>query len=306
MRWVIGIATTLTVLTIVTWFLYAQKPAMAKKIVVQSAVAVEKVPNASPSLAEVVTLSSANVVDIVPRDGEKQVVLDIDDPVIVRFDRSMKDFFVDFRFEPSMPVAYENNADKTEFKLLPKESLLPGTTYALRVFAKYRGMSDQSYGALATSQFTTLAADLPPAETASARKLSLAKRDASPLVTEGKYIDIALATQTMVIFENGKPLDAYSISSGKRGMETPKGNFKVQNKALKPWSKAYGLYMPHWMAITPGGKIGIHELPEWPGGYKEGASHLGTPVSHGCVRLGVGASKRVWDWADVGTPVIVH
>jgi hypothetical protein len=66
------------------------------------------------------------------------------------------------------------------------------------------------------------------------------------------------------------------------------------------------LYMPYWMAITPDGKYGIHELPEWPGGYKEGANHLGRPVSHGCVRLGVGAAKTVYEWASEGTTVVVH
>ncbi len=67
-------------------------------------------------------------------------------------------------------------------------------------------------------------------------------------------------------------------------MDTPVGNFKVIAKAKRPWSKKYGLYMPWFIQFTYDGH-GIHELPEWPGGYKEGASHLGIPVSHGCVRL---------------------
>ena len=63
--------------------------------------------------------------------------------------------------------------------------------------------------------------------------------------------------------------------------------------------------MPYWMAFDNRG-YGLHELPEWPGGYKEGASHLGHRVSHGCVRLGVGAAKKLYDWAEVGTLVIVQ
>jgi lipoprotein-anchoring transpeptidase ErfK/SrfK len=51
---------------------------------------------------------------------------------------------------------------------------------------------------------------------------------------------------------------------------------------------------------------GIHELPEWKNGYKEGANHLGTPVSHGCVRLGVGPAAKVYGWAEVGTPIVIH
>ena len=123
---------------------------------------------------------------------------------------------------------------------------------------------------------------------------------------KGKYIDISLSRQTMTLYQDGKSAGSYLISSGKRSMATPKGTFKVYNKARRAWSEEYGLYMPYWMAFTPSGSHGIHELPEWPNGYKEGASHLGTPVSHGCVRLGVGAAKRVYEWAPIGTPVGIH
>ena len=90
------------------------------------------------------------------------------------------------------------------------------------------------------------------------------------------------------------------------GMETPQGQFSIYNKTPRAWSKTYALFMPFWMAFLPSGEMGIHELPEWPGGYKEGANHLGTPVSHGCVRLGVGDAKEVYDWAEIGTPIIIH
>jgi len=50
----------------------------------------------------------------------------------------------------------------------------------------------------------------------------------------------------------------------------------------------------------------IHELPYWPNGYREGENHLGVKVSHGCVRLGIGPAKYVFDWAEIGTPVYVH
>ncbi|MEI7890376.1 MAG: L,D-transpeptidase [bacterium] len=137
-------------------------------------------------------------------------------------------------------------------------------------------------------------------------KLQEAKDYAKPQILSGKYIDISLKYQNMVIFENGSVVDAYQISSGKKGMNTPIGTFKVENKSPRAWSKSYGLWMPNWMAFLPSGQMGIHELPIWPGGYQEGANHLGTPVSHGCVRLGVGAAKRVYDWAEIGTPIIIH
>jgi lipoprotein-anchoring transpeptidase ErfK/SrfK len=139
-----------------------------------------------------------------------------------------------------------------------------------------------------------------------ATRLDEAKIYAQPQILTGKYIDISLAHQNMVIFEDGKALDAFLISSGKKGFNTPIGTFKIENKSPRAWSKTYSLWMPDWMAFLPSGEMGIHELPEWPGGYKEPATHLGTPISHGCIRLGVGPAKQVYDWADIGTPVIIH
>ena len=110
----------------------------------------------------------------------------------------------------------------------------------------------------------------------------------------------------MSIFENGKIVDAFMVSTGKRGMETKKGEYTIHNKNPRAWSKDYGLWMPFWMAVAPDGSFGIHELPEWPSGYKEGANHLGTPVSHGCIRLGVGPAKFVYDFTTVGMPVIIY
>jgi hypothetical protein len=120
----------------------------------------------------------------------------------------------------------------------------------------------------------------------------------------GKYIDIDLTKQLLTIFEGISQIGQYVISSGKASMPTPTGTGTVANKDPRAWSNKYGLWMPYWMGI--GGDYGIHELPEWPGGYKEGENHLGTPVSHGCVRLGVGAAQTVYNWTEIGIPVYIH
>lgn len=247
-----------------------------------------------------------SVVSFTPRDGTRDVLLDIEDPIVVAFDRSVKDLFIDFRFVPSAEVSYENDGDKTRFRILPGKPMAPGTTYSLSVFAKWRGERDDAFRELGKTSFTTLPEKPTEWERDIVLRAAQAKRYAHALRPAGKYIDIDLAIQIMTIFEDGTALDAYPVSTGKPGMETPKGEYAIRNKADRPWSAAYGLYMPYWMALVPDGKFGIHELPEWPGGYKEGANHLGVPVSHGCVRLGVGPAKRVFDWADIGTPVIVH
>jgi len=122
---------------------------------------------------------------------------------------------------------------------------------------------------------------------------------------DGKYIDIDLRNQTLTAFQDRSPVYRFKISSGKWAMPTPTGTFSILNKTRRAYSSKYNLYMPYWMAFTGQGH-GIHELPEWPGGAKEGAGHLGIPVSHGCVRLGIGPAATIYNWTSVGDRVYAH
>lgn len=252
------------------------------------------------------TIDYPKVIEVIPKDGTVDLRLDIEDPIIVKLDKSAEEFFIDFRLDPKVGVKYKNNAEKTQFEILPQETLRDETKYTLTIFAKAKKAGDENYHQIYETSFMTL----PPKPVAWAKNLTerveQAKRFTFARIKEGKYIDVNLSTQIMTVFENGKVLDSFLISSGKRGMDTPKGEHQIYNKHPRPWSKKYGLFMPYWMAITPSGQFGIHELPEWPGGYKEGQNHLGIPVSHGCMRLGVGPAGFVYDWAEVGTPVLVY
>ncbi len=252
------------------------------------------------------TVPYPTVTSVTPKDGTTDVVVDIEDPVVVTFDTPLEDFWVDFVFSPNIDVTFQNNPEKTRFEILPKSAFSPGTLYTLTILSRVKESDSSTPKQIYQTKFTTL----PPAPTEISQnineRLAQAKRFTPAQITQGKYIDINIASQVMTLFENGSAINAYLISSGKRGMDTPKGSFQIHNKALRPWSKAHSLYMPYWMAITSDGKYGIHELPEWPGGYKEGANHLGIPVSHGCVRLGIGPAEYVYNWAEIGTPVIIH
>jgi len=121
----------------------------------------------------------------------------------------------------------------------------------------------------------------------------------------GKYIDVDLAQQKLCRVDGNSAIDCFTISSGKASTPTPTGTYAINNKNPKAWSAQYGLWMPYWQAFI-GSSYGIHELPEWPSGYKEGQDHLGTPVSHGCIRLGIGDSQTVYNWTEIGTPVYIH
>ncbi len=125
-----------------------------------------------------------------------------------------------------------------------------------------------------------------------------------PKFAEGKYIDISVPSQTMTLFEDGRKINSFLVSTGKYGMPTPPGIFSVKKKELNHWSSTYGLWMPFSMNFY--GSFYIHELPYWPSGYREGENHLGIRVSHGCVRLGIGPAEYVFNWSEIGTPVYVH
>jgi vancomycin resistance protein YoaR len=126
----------------------------------------------------------------------------------------------------------------------------------------------------------------------------------TPGLYDGKYLEINLSQQIMYLFEGSTMVASYTVSTGKWSTPTPVGIRYVENHISRAWSSKYSLYMPYWMSV--GGGYGIHELPEWRSGAKEGASHLGTPVSHGCIRLGVGPAEFVYNWTPEGTPVYIH
>lgn len=120
-----------------------------------------------------------------------------------------------------------------------------------------------------------------------------------------KSILVDLSEQKLYQKLDGVVIGTYKISSGKASTPTPKGTYKIENKSPRAWSGSAKLWMPFWMQFKVGG-YGIHELPEWPGGKKEGEKHLGAPVSHGCVRLGIGAAKTLYEWTPIGTPVTIQ
>ncbi len=125
-----------------------------------------------------------------------------------------------------------------------------------------------------------------------------------------KKIKISIAEQKLRCFDDGDLVYEFIISTGKWSMPTPKGIFKIENKFKTAYSKPYKLWMNYWMAFTPDGNYGIHELPYWKlkNGkiIYEGRDHLGKRVSHGCVRLGIGAAEKVFNWAEIGTVVEIE
>jgi len=246
------------------------------------------------------------VVSVSPASGEPNAK--IDSNVAINFDKSTAGYDINFVVEPFNDFGFESDNGKKTFTILTGGKLAHAKDYAVSVREAVSDQENDSKKLLEvfranfkTESEPVVVPDPAPNVVAPA----VPDEAAIARIADGKYIDINLAKQNLSIFEDGKSLGTYRVSTGKRGMATPTGTFKVMSKAGRAYSKKYKLYMPFWMQFTGAGH-GIHELPEWPNGYKEGANHLGTPVSHGCVRLGVGPAKTVYSWADIGTPIVIH
>ncbi|MBL7058567.1 L,D-transpeptidase family protein [Patescibacteria group bacterium] len=120
-----------------------------------------------------------------------------------------------------------------------------------------------------------------------------------------KRIEVDTSSQVMKYFLGGVKMGDFIVSTGAWNTQTPKGHFKIDYKDPRALAAKYNLWMPWWMSLQHG-YFGIHELPEWSNGVKEGEDHLGKPVSHGCIRLGVGPAKYIYDWAPMGTEVFIY
>lgn len=156
----------------------------------------------------------------------------------------------------------------------------------------------QAFGNHDTSKITLATTVVP-------RTKKIIEVEYTPGLYAGKYIEVDLSSQTLYQFDGETMAGKHRVSTGKWSTPTPIGTYTINSKNPRAYSSTYDLYMPYWMAFI-GSTYGLHELPEWADGTKEGASHIGTPVSHGCIRLGVGDAAEVYDWADVGTTVVIH
>lgn len=91
-------------------------------------------------------------------------------------------------------------------------------------------------------------------------------------------VDISLAAQKLTLKEGDAEPRVFTISSGKKGFRTPAGCFIVDQTMRMAYSSKYGgSPMPFSVFFKGGTKYATH-----------GTSHLdqlGSPASHGCVRL---------------------
>ncbi|MBE9225793.1 L,D-transpeptidase [Phormidium sp. LEGE 05292] len=127
----------------------------------------------------------------------------------------------------------------------------------------------------------------------------IAERIATLQQSEERWIEVDLSQQKLIAWEGSKKVYRLNVSTGKSATPTITGTFTVQSKHVSGRMRGpdYNVpYVPYIMYFSGG--YAIH------GAYWH--NRFGTPVSHGCVNLRVSEAEKVFRWASVGTPVIVH
>jgi hypothetical protein len=118
---------------------------------------------------------------------------------------------------------------------------------------------------------------------------------APQVAPEGPMLLIVnLSTQRAVLFRNGVPIGATTVSTGKTGHGTPTGVFTVLQKQVEHYSSKYNnAPMPYMQRLTWGG-VALHagNLP-------------GFPASHGCIRLPAGFAKLLYGATGLGMTVVI-
>ena len=118
-----------------------------------------------------------------------------------------------------------------------------------------------------------------------------------------KWIDINLTTQTLVAYEGDRPVLSTLVSTGKAGTPTPTGRFRIREKYRyrdmaggRGASRYHYRNVPHVMFFH--GSYSLH------GTYWH--SNFGHPMSHGCVNMSLRDAEWLFNWAPLGTLVVVH
>ena len=105
---------------------------------------------------------------------------------------------------------------------------------------------------------------------------------------------VNLDTQRAILFRNGIPIAASTLSTGRPGYATPTGVFTILQKHVEHYSSKYdNAPMPYMQRLTWKG-VALH------------AGYLpGYPASHGCIRLPREFARLLYGTTQLGMTVVI-
>lgn len=159
---------------------------------------------------------------------------------------------------------------------------------------------------LETVQLTQVVAAVEPEVTRAAT------RPAEPAVPadsgEGRRIVFDQGDQRVWLVRDDDTVERTYPVSGSRFDNLEPGTYAVQSKTRHATAFDYSGTMEYFVRFATGYSepIGFHTVPrDNDGKVEQTKSQLGTPLSAGCVRQWEPDAIALWDFAPIGTPVIV-
>lgn len=155
---------------------------------------------------------------------------------------------------------------------------------------------------------TTTTTTLPPTTTTTRPAVNPAYPPAPPDSGTGRRIIYCNSCQRVWLMEDDTYAFTSYLVSGRRYSPSP-GTYSVFRKLENGYSKKDpSLRLPWFVGFTYGSTtdIGFHGIPLRPSGTPiQSDEQLGRPLSAGCVRQQQFTAKVLYDWAPMGTTVVV-
>lgn len=137
-----------------------------------------------------------------------------------------------------------------------------------------------------------------------------------PKITQrniGKGIMVDLKKRSVYLYDNGVLKLAFKCAIGQPQYPTPPGNWKIVRKVSMPtWynpGSAWAKGMPPYIGPGPSNPLGTRALYLNADGIRiHGTNNIrsiGTPASHGCVRLQRKDIEKLYPLVPVGTPAFI-
>ena len=121
--------------------------------------------------------------------------------------------------------------------------------------------------------------------------------------TTEKLITVDIGSQKIYAWEGGRIVNQSPVSTGMYYTPTVKGEFKIYRKVdLQDMKGNYPPYEPYYLKNVPN-VMYFYKAYAIHGAYWH--NKFGSKVTHGCVNEPIVFSKWLYDWAPIGTRVIV-
>jgi hypothetical protein len=116
------------------------------------------------------------------------------------------------------------------------------------------------------------------------------------------FLTVDLSAMRVTAYKGGQAvIEAPVLTKGRPGSwwETPAGLYKINSKDKEHFSSMGNVYMPWSMQFQ--GNFYIHGWPYYPDGQPVASTYSG-----GCIRLSNETAKAIFDFAEIGAPILVY